>query len=62
MFTTAATYTPAPGLTFYLDYIYGQQHQGAYNFATGAAGAAPGSSAYNNIKAQGVMFGTVVKW
>ena len=57
VFAAAATYTPAPGLTFYLDYNYGQQHQGHYDFATGAHDAA-----YNDIKAQGVMFGTVVKW
>ena len=62
VFATAATYTPAPGLTFYLDYDYGQQHQGAYNFATGAAGAAAGSNLHNNVTAQGVMLGTVVKW
>ena len=58
VFAAAATYSPAPGLTFYLDYDYGQQHQGDFNFATGSAG----STAYNDIKAQGVMFGTVVKW
>ena len=57
VFAAAATYAPAPGLVFYLDYDYGQQHQGDFNFATGETG-----TAYNNVQAQGVMFGTVVKW
>ena len=57
VFATAATYTPAPGLTFYLDYNYGQQHQGEFDFATGGH-----DSLHNDIKAQGVMLGTVVKW
>ncbi len=57
VFAAAATYAAAPGLVFFLDYDYGQQHQGDFNFATGGVG-----TAYNNIKAQGVMFGTMVKW
>ncbi len=57
VFAAAATYAPAPGLIFYLDYDYGQQHQGDFDFATNTLG-----TAYNNVRAQGVMFGTVVKW
>ena len=57
VFSPAATYSPAPGLTFYLDYVYSQRHQGDFNFATNAVG-----TAYNNVTSQGVMFGTVVKW
>jgi hypothetical protein len=57
VFAAAATYAAAPGLIFYLDYDYGQQHQGGVNFA----GVGP-ATAFNDIKAQGVMFGTVVKW
>ncbi len=57
VFAAAATYSPAPGLTFALDYNYGQRHQGDFNFMTGGVG-----SAYNNVQAQGVMLDTVVKW
>ena len=53
----AATYTPAPGLTLYLEYLYSQRHQGDFNFATNVVG-----SAYNDVRTQGVMFGTMVKW
>ena len=57
VFAAAATYAAAPGLIFYLDYNYGQQHQGHFDFATGAH-----DGLYNNVTAQGVMLGTVVKW
>ena len=57
VFAAAATYAPAPGLIFYLDYDYGQKHQGGFDFASNGPG-----TAYNNVQAQGVMFGTVVKW
>ncbi len=58
VFYTAATYTISPGLMVALDYDYGTRHQGDFNFATGGAG----SSAYNNVQSQGVMFTTSVKW
>ena len=57
VFEPAVTYSPAPGLTFYMDYVYSQRHQGDFNFATNAVG-----TAYNNVRSQGVMLGTVVKW
>jgi len=57
VFDTAATYTAAPGLVFWLEYVYGQRHQGDYNFATNALG-----SAYNNVQSQAVMFGSMITW
>jgi predicted porin len=54
----AATYTAAPGLTFYADYAYGQSHQGDYNFATGAVG----SSANNTVRTQAFLVGTAITW
>ena len=57
VFDAAATYTAAPGLVFWLEYVYGQRHQGDFNFATNAVG-----TAYNNVQAQAVTFGTMVTW
>ncbi|MBW4093860.1 MAG: porin [Proteobacteria bacterium] len=54
----AATYTAAPGLTFYADYGYGQSHQGGYNFATGAVG----TSANNSVRTQAFLVGTAITW
>ena len=45
----AATYTAAPGLTFYADYGYGQTHQG-------------GPVAGGNGRQQGFLVGTAVTW
>ncbi len=59
VFYAAGTYAISPGLTAYLDYVYGTRYQGDYNFATGAVGGGP---AYNNVHVQGVMIGTSVKW
>ncbi len=53
----ATTYTAAPGLVFWLEYVYGGRHQGDFNFATNSVGPA-----YNNVQAQAVMFGTMVTW
>ena len=58
VFYAAATYTVSPGLVVALDYAYGTRHQSDFNFATGAAG----STAYNKVQSQGVMFTTAVKW
>jgi hypothetical protein len=58
VFYTAATYTVAPGMVAFLDYVYGTRYQGGFNFATNAAG----SPAFNHVRSQGVMLGTAVKW
>ncbi len=57
VFDAATTYTAAPGLVFWLEYVYSGRHQGDYNFATNQLG-----TAYNNVNSQGVMFGTMVTW
>jgi predicted porin len=50
-------YTLAPGLSLYASYLYGTRHQGGFNFATGAVGAAN-----NDVKTQLIAVGTAVKW
>jgi hypothetical protein len=40
------------------EYTYDQLHQGGVNLATGATG----TGAFNDIKAQGFLLGTVVNW
>jgi hypothetical protein len=55
--TAAVTYSAAPGLTFFADYLYQNQKQGDWNFATSAVGAA-----YNNVTNQAFMVGTLVTW
>ena len=59
IFYAAGTYAVAPGMTAYLDYVYGTRYQGEFNFATGGVG---GGSAFNHVQAQGVMLGTSIKW
>ena len=59
VFYAAATYAVSPGLTAYLDYVYGTRYQGGFNFATGAA---TGTTAFNHVQSQGVMLGTSIKW
>jgi hypothetical protein len=51
-------YVIAPGMAVVATYTYTQLHQGDVNLATGTAG----SAAYNTVKAQGVVLGTVVNW
>jgi Gram-negative porin len=52
------TYNLAPGLWFYGQYLYGQQHQGGFDFITGAAGV----STNNTVHAQAFEIGTKVRW
>jgi outer membrane protein OmpU len=59
VFYAAATYAVSPGLTAYLDYVYGTRNQSGFNFATGAVST---STAFNHVQSQGVMLGTSVKW
>jgi len=58
-YAAGMTYGIAPGLTLWVSYVYGQRHQGDYNFQTGAAG---GGYAYNDVKGQAFGVGTMVRW
>ena len=40
-FALGLTYNIAPGLAFLAEYLYGQRHQGNYNFVDNVAGTAP---------------------
>jgi predicted porin len=51
------TYTLAPGLDLIASYLYGQRHQGDFDFATGTLGGAN-----NDVKSQLFAVATVVKW
>ena len=54
----ALTYTVAPGMIAFAEYIYQERHQNGFNFVTGAAGGA----AYNNVKGQGFLLGSAIYW
>jgi hypothetical protein len=51
------TFAVAPGLSFYLSYLYGQRHQYDFNFNTDTTGLAN-----NNVNSQAFAIGTVLKW
>ncbi len=51
------SYTIAPGLVAWTEYMYQQRKQNGFNFASGAAGAA-----YNFVQSQGFQVGTTVYW
>ena len=50
-------YALAPGLNLYLSYLYGTRHQGDFDFVTGKA-----ANTNNNVRAQAIALGTIVKW
>lgn len=52
-----ASYTIAPGLVAWTEYMYQTRKQSGFNFATGSVG-----SAYNNVQSQGFEVGTTVYW
>jgi hypothetical protein len=55
------TYNIAPGLALLAEYLYGQRHQGGYNFI--ANSAAPGvGAAFNNVQMQTVGAGFQWRW
>jgi hypothetical protein len=56
-FDAGASYTIAPGLVGWAEYLYQSRKQNGFNFATGATGAA-----FNNVHSQGVEIGTTVYW
>jgi hypothetical protein len=51
------TYTLAPGLDLIASYLYGERHQGDFNFGTGALGPAN-----NATRSQLFALATAVKW
>jgi len=57
-FAVGGAYKIAPGINLCVEYMYEMQHQGAYNFNTGAAGVSTG----NNIHGQGLTLATIVNW
>jgi predicted porin len=52
------TYSIAPGLTAYAEYLYGQTHQGGVNQITGSTG----TSTNNDWHGQSLVIGTRVQW
>jgi len=58
----AGSYTVAPGMTVFAEYLWNDQTQGARNFVTGAIGTAAGSNLNNNIHGQGFLVGNVVNF
>jgi outer membrane protein OmpU len=51
------TYTLVPGVSLFVDYLYGLREQGGYDFETGNAG-----TANNNTQAQLFGFGSQIQW
>lgn len=59
------TWNAAPGLYFFVNYLWGQRHQGGYNFIAGAdnsAGTNPVSNQGNTVQSQALIIGTKVRW
>jgi predicted porin len=52
------TYSIAPGLTAYAEYLYGQTHQGGVSQISGSTG----TSANNDWHGQSMIIGTRVQW
>jgi len=51
------TYTLVPGVSLFVDYLYGMRQQGGYDFETGDAGVAN-----NNVQSQLFGVGTQIQW
>jgi hypothetical protein len=56
-----ATWNAAPGLYFFAQYLWTQQHQGDFNWVTSTAGGA-GGGLENTVQAQVFGIGTKVRW
>jgi len=56
-FSFGGSYTLAPGMVLFADYLYQNRKQSGWNFATGTAGAAN-----NQVQGQGFVFGTQMTW
>jgi hypothetical protein len=52
-----ASYTIAPGLVGWVEYIYQNRKQNGFNFASNATGGA-----FNTVQAQGMQLGTTIYW
>lgn len=65
-FALGLTYNIAPGLAFLAEYLYGQRHQGNYNFVDNVAGttcpAGSTCSQFNNVKMQIIGAGFQFRW
>ncbi len=55
-FDAGVSYSVAPGLQVWAEYIYQQRHQTGFNFSTNAT-SGPTAGDFNNTKAQGLIFG-----
>jgi predicted porin len=55
---TGVSYSVAPGMTVWAEYVWQDIYQGGVNQITGAVG----SNANNDIKSQGVLIGDVVNF
>jgi len=56
-YNLGGSYTLAPGMVLFADYIYQNRKQSGWNFQTGAVGAAN-----NTVQGQGFVFGTQMTW
>ena len=56
-YNLGGSYTLAPGMVLFADYIYQNRKQSGWNFQTGAVGAAN-----NSVQGQGFVFGTQMTW
>jgi len=56
-FAFGFTYTIAPGLAIWCQYLYGTRHQGDFNFQTNTVG-----TAFNDVKSQAFGIGPVIRW
>lgn len=56
-FALGGTYTIVPGVSLFVDYLYGTREQGGYDFATGNAGVD-----HNEVQSQLFGVGTQIQW
>jgi hypothetical protein len=62
-FAVGGSYTLAPGMILFADYIYQHRKQNGFNFLTGANNAAgAGFNTNNSVQGQGFVFGTQMTW
>ena len=56
------TYTVAPGLNLYLEYLYGQVKQPGYNLLLGTANAITSPTIGQRVQTQYMGIGTALTW
>jgi len=54
------TWNYAPGMNFYVSYIYTQRHETGFDFLAGSATGSPKTN--NNVKGQAFMVGSAFRW